>query len=362
MSARPNAFITVPLRRLLWLMLSCSLLSAGVAAQSLESTASIDVSNLDYNGDTNVLAIRYDSKAGGPAEAILDETPFTGLNDDGSPQTLTFTGGASAFVVAPGQRPGLHASVYGSLLNTFYNVDNPPYFDATVDPPVIDENGVPDHFGAYGKAGIVELFSYGGFGASQYRARYYYHIHGYVSGDGFNSALLIFQVGNNPREFASFQPNLPNGEVVADYATLSYPVANGMSHEAKSALSVLYAADTQSVPEGSDITGSFDFSGTVTLDHIVVVDENNNPVSGWTVTAASGMDYDLPIFRSGFDPVAPDEPAMAANGVEICARLQGVQRVGAKLSKRSDSCDGPVGAIREIKFRRVGTSGITARD
>ena len=339
--------------------------SAGVTAQSLESTASIGVSNLDYNGENNLVSIENDTDPGGLAQVMLAPMQFSGLNGAGSSDTLTWSGGAKAFVVVPFERPGLHVEAHASLLNTFYNVDNPPYFDATVNPPIIDPDGVPDNFYAYGKSGITEILSYGGFGASQYYARYIYRIHGHVSGDGFDSAYIVFQVGNNPLEFGMFEPNLPNGEVVAMYSTQRYPVANGMSPEQKSNLYVWYEADTQNVDEGSNITGAFDFSQTVTLDHIEVVDEDNNPVSGWTVTAATGLDYDLPIFRGDFDspplPAALAEKAITDNAVELCARLHRLQKVGNKVM-RTSYCDQPIGTIREIKFHSVEASDANAGD
>lgn len=359
MSARPRMPNCALRHPLLWLLLPCSLVAAGAAAQSLESSASVHVSNLDYNGTYNVLALEYDLDAGGLAVANLAETEFTGLDSNGDTQTMIYAGGARAFVVAPGERPGLHAQVHGSLQNTFYNFDNPPYFDATVDPPQVDPDGIPDYFQVYARAKKVELLSYGGFGAGQYYARYVYRIHGHVSGtgDGANSAFLIFQVGNNPQEYASFHPNLPNGEFAGTYATQRYLVGNGQSHEEKTTFVVSYEADTQSLPEGSDIAGSVDFSETVTLDYIEVVDENDNPVHGWTVDTASGLDYDLPIFRSDFEPVAPEEPAFAKNAAEICARLRRVAHPGATHTRRVSACAGPIGAIREIKLHQLGARG-----
>lgn len=336
--------------------------SGGVSAQSIETNAFIGVSNLEYNGYVYVAGLVYQNNTNGPAEANLAETPFTGLNDSGSSQTLSFSGGVHAYVIAPGQRPGLHVAVNASLLNTFYNSENPPYFDATSEPFVFNPDGVPDNFDASGDVRKVELFSFGGFGTGNLYARYVYRIHGHVSGDGFRGAGIIFQVGNNASEYASFEPNLPNGEIVGTYATHSYPVGNGVTHEQKSTFTVMYGADTQSVPEGSNITGSFDFGETVTLDRIEVVDENNNPVSGWTVTTGSGLDYDLPIFRSDFDPVPPEPEAIASNAEEICARMQRLQPVAPMIMRRTSYCDGPIGAIREIKFRRVGASSTNAQD
>lgn len=330
--------------------------SVGAAAQSLEASVFVGVSNIDYGGDLNILDLGHDQSAGGLAQVELEPTDFTGLNDSGSTDTMTFSGGASAFVIVPGYRPGLHVAAYGSLLNSFYSMENPPYFDASNLPPTVDENGVPDYFAAYGEATMVELLSFGGFGAGQYLASYTYHIHGFMQGDGFNTAVLFYQVGSNPVEIASFGPNLPNGEIVGTYRTQRYVVGNGMSHEQRTTFAVMYQAYSQEMEEGSDIVGTVDFGETVTLDHIDVVDENNNPVYGWTVTAASGLDYDLPIFRSDFEPVAPEPDPIAANAAQICARLHDVQRSMTRVLRRTSLCDQPIGAISEIKFRKVGAN------
>ena len=97
-----------------------------------------------------------------------------------------------------------------------------------------------------------------------------------------------------------------------------------------------------------------------------MVDENNNPVSGWTVTTDSGLDYDLPIFRSDFDsppePAAIAEQAIAPNAVDLCVRLHDVQQHRTVALQRTSFCDQPIGAIREIKFRKVEASVTPATD
>lgn len=197
-------------------------------------------------------------------------------------------------------------------------------------------------------------------------ARYVFHIHGHVQGDGLRRGFLSVQIGSNPAELAFFDPNLPNGEVVAGYATQTYLIVDGMSHEMRATLLVAFEVDTQSVAEGLDITGSSDFSETITLDQIDVVDADNHPVSGWTVTPTSGLNYDLPIFRSDFDPigdpVANAAKAIATNAAQLCAGLRGVEHGASTVRRRTSLCDEPIGAIREIKFRSVAASETSAHD
>ncbi len=349
-----------------WLVgavLACA--NGGVAAQSLESGVFIGVSNLDYGGDMSILALGYDTSSGGLAAAELAATSFSGDSGAGFPETMIFSGGGSAFVVEPGQRPGLHVEAHGSLLNTFYNSENTPYFDATVEPYIVDESGVPDYFYAGGIAKQFDILAYTGIG-TQYGSRYIFRVHGHVQGDGLRRGFLSIQIGSNPPELAFFDPNLPDGEVVASFATQTYPIVDGMSHEMRATLLAAFEVNTQSVAEGLDITGSSDFSNTITLDHIDVVDANNTLVSGWTVTAASGLDYDLPILRSDFDsfgdPVVNAENAIAPNAAELCAGFRGVQLSASKVLRRTSLCDQPIGTIREIKFRQVGASETLTHD
>ncbi|MBN8728139.1 MAG: hypothetical protein J0H15_10635 [Xanthomonadales bacterium] len=353
-------------RRHIAVALSCTigLGAATVRAQSLHSDVSIGVSNLDYGGDQHLRSLVYDTDPdGGLAAADLPVRLFAGLDGSGNAATLAYSASASAWVVAPGLPVGLHVAVQGRLEDTFYNPANPPFFDATVQPPVDNPNGVPDNFYAYGKAGMVELLSYGGFGAGQYYARYIYRIHGHVTGRGFDSAFIVFQVGSHAPEFAWFHPNLPNGEIVATYATNRYLVGNGMSHEQRSDFYVWFGADTQSEPEGSTVAGAFDFGQTITLDRIEVVDEDDNPVYGWTVEAASGLDYDLPLFRSDFDPVQP-EPESRSAGLDmsaVCAKLHRASVNGAVI-RRDSSCDGTPASVREVRFRPVNQGHAAADD
>lgn len=153
---------------LVGVVLACA--NGGVAAQSLESGVFIGVSNLDYGGDMSILALDSDTSPGGLATAELPAMSFSGVNGAGLTETMSFSGGASAFLVAPGQRPGLHVAAHGALLNTFYNAENPPYFDATVEPSTVDESGVPDYFYAGGIAKRVDILAFGGMGAGQYGA------------------------------------------------------------------------------------------------------------------------------------------------------------------------------------------------
>lgn len=105
--------------------------------------------------------------------------------------------------------------------------------------------------------------------------------------------------GNPDESFFAFDPGSYN-EI---WATQSYDI-NGITPQTIHVqFSNQFVVDANDVPEGSTFSGTSDFSSTLTLAQIQVVDANGNEVtSGWTVTAASGTHY----------PTVPEPASFAA--------------------------------------------------
>lgn len=336
------------MKTLPYLLLPLLALPAATSAQSLMTRAGVGVANTEYNGLYHILALAFDeAEAGLAAEAELAPTPFAGLDASGSTQTQTFDGRARGGV----DFGHLRVSASGALRNTFYNPSNPPYWNPTVTPPVVDPEGTPDRYYAYGLSEVTELLAFGGFGVGNYRARHVYYVTGHVQGDGFSSAYVTYQVGMNPIEIETFTPNLANGSYAGYFATQLYPVASFADRHVRTQFYVWYETSTMDWPEGSDVIGNFDFGSTVRLDRIEVFDEDNNEVFGWTVTGASGTNYDFPIFRGDFDGFqeAPEStgPALARG----CSGLYRLEHDG-NAAHRVPLCESSdVGSIREVILR-----------
>jgi hypothetical protein len=104
--------------------------------------------------------------------------------------------------------------------------------------------------------------------------------------------------------------------VSENWATQSYAVNGTTPQSVNVQFSTQFdvALNNGTVPDGSTITGTSDFSDTLTLTNIIVTDANGNPVSGVTVTSSSGTQY----------PVNVPEPAslslMAAAALGLLAR------------------------------------------
>lgn len=291
--------------------LAASLLMSGASAQTLRTVSMVDVANSAYNGHNHTLALAWDSMehefTADSSVSVSGET-FTGLNRYGVMQTMTKSGtSASTAQFRWGGTPALHVAVSGQLSNSLYHPDNPPYFDATVHPPLIDEDGVPDLLSTYGNASFTEILHWGG-SATNYLAFYKFRIHGQVAAGSDGYAVLVVQTAGQAD--AWLLPAGFSGTYDEVWLSRGFPAGLGTAQPMTVTFLTSFTADTQLIPDGANTHGAYDFGSTITLDAIYVADENGHPVDGWTLDTASGSAYetgDLPalesVFADGFEPV-----------------------------------------------------------
>ena len=252
-----------------------------VNAQSLSTLEVVGVSNTSIS--YSVYGLNSNGTSDGSPSSTSAMQSFTGLNGSGSSQTMTFSGSVSASA-AYGQ---LHVDSSGAVTNTYYNANNPVYYNANTN--TVNSAGSPDGLVSLGFADFNDTLQYGGALQAGYQARYIFHITGNNIGYGAAADLSVSIAGNTAENFFDFDP----GNISADWATESYAI-NGTSPQSIAVqFSDQFTAYTDNLADGSKVAGEANFSDTLTLAGIEIVDANGNPVSGVTVTAASGTMYSV---------------------------------------------------------------------
>lgn len=225
----------------------------------------------------------WDGQGGsGPQTTATATHSFTGMDSNGQTQTMTAWGQTinSAYFG--------HLHVYAEMQasNTYYNASNPRYqaVDGT-----IDESGSPDGVCSLGFSGFTDTLHYGGELQAGYRARYIFHVDGTNSGPGC-LADMAFQIqGYSAESFFSFGNGF-NSEI---WATQTYDINGITPQDVSVQFSNQVVFDLPNFADGSSLHGVSDYSSTLTLDHIEVVDGDGNLVSGVTVTSDSGTNYSV---------------------------------------------------------------------
>ena len=221
-----------------------------------------------YHGDNSV-------------SATSTNTSFTGLDGSGNPQTMNFTG--SNWAQANYGIMKCFAS--GTVTNTYNNPSNPIYYDSVND--TYNPAGSPDTLDSLGFAGFNDTLHFGGSLQAGYQARYYWHVEGNNS-DGHAVGDMAFGIqGYSDESFFAFAP----GSYNTNWITQSYAVDGVNPQNMHVFFSNQFVVDTFNETDGSTISGTSDFSSTVTLGGIEMLDANGNQVSGWTVTSDSVTQY-----------------------------------------------------------------------
>lgn len=258
------------------------------AQQSLLEGAYSDIrQSTDSGATTNPGTL---SGGGSPVSASYSGS-FTGMDGSGNTRTMSFSGTASGSA----QYGQLHASASGTVTNTYYNSANPAYvtYNPATGQQTINTAGSPDGFQSYSFASFQDTLQYGGALQSGYQARYIFHLEGTLSGvDAFPT--LGVTIGNNQTQsFTTSQ----TGNLSLDWATTDVPIDGQTPQLITVSFSTSFSLDlsTGSTPDGSNVSGMAQFSDTLTLATIEVVDANGNPVSGVTITSDSGTSYPMAV-------------------------------------------------------------------
>lgn len=248
----------------------------------------------------------FDYSGTGAPLALSASESWTGLDSLDQTQTMTFGGTATA-------QSGfgtLRTSVDATLSNVVYRNGNPAYFDGTPGELPNDE-GVPEYLTGVGTAGFTDRLNYADTSDPLHRAVFRFHIDGTAEGAGVNANLRV-TIGTNP--FEQLDLNLSSGTVDEYWETSAYVIGTSFQQNVQVQFTTRYDAFTGDFSEGADDAGKALFQSTVTLDAVLLYDQNDRLVTGYTVTGDSGTGY-----RS--TPV-PEPTTMAALGLGALGMLR----------------------------------------
>lgn len=259
-------------------------------SSSLNSSVAIGVTN---NGFTNFAietgGASADSSTGQFVQTS-DFRSFDGLNRDGNSDQLTFSGLATAQATY-GQ---VRTSAQGTLTNSFYNSDNPVYYNS--DTGEINPEGTPDRFISFGQGRFVDFLTYSSNSftlTANVTVTFLYQIDGFLTGDaGFFS---IFVQADADSDLISFSSDGGSTQIHEIWSTKPFTIGSDFSiQKTATILSQFDNFSTEFYPDGATVPGSSDFSSTATLVGMSLFAENGDRISDFTVTSLSGTNYPIP--------------------------------------------------------------------
>lgn len=257
-------------------------LAALATAQSRFSNALTAAGNPDY---APLLAYGFDYSSTGASQTLSGSKSWTGLDSSYGTRTMTLQASASASAEYGRLRSGVSAS----LSNTYYNSDNAPYWNGTT----TDDEGSADTFLVAGRVGFSDPLSFGGGAQASYKARYVFFVEGTASGEGVSANLRV-TIGNNPFEYLDV--DLSGGRVAQYWSTDAYTIGSSLNQMANVEFTTRFDATTYdyALADGSTVAGTANFTSTITLARIDVLDANGNLVQGIPIQGASNTIYATP--------------------------------------------------------------------
>jgi hypothetical protein len=250
--------------------LAACLSTSVFAAPSLASYAFLGTSHdLQWPNTTSFVG-QYDP-LGGPVIAS-GSAEFVGPDRNGDERTTTFGGTATANA----SYGMLKTSLTASLTNTFYN-------------PANAGNDIPHIYVGAGQATFSDTLRFvGTFMLPTFKVRYTYFVHGTLTGSAY--ASLGVNIGSDPRDGLFLQSG--DGPQIAQYWSTALHELNPMlTHDLQTNFLSGFQQDTKFLADGSNRSGTAEFSSTITLSNIEVFDQNNNPFYDFTIESGSGTIY-----------------------------------------------------------------------
>jgi hypothetical protein len=252
-----------------------------VPSSSLSASSAVGIDQQGVNGNFDLSS--KSSMDGSAVSASVTNQTYTGMDSTGAPRTLTFSGtnSASASFVT-----GLHVFASGSVTNSYYNPANTPAVDTSDN---YNPAGSPTSFYSLGVAGFTDTLQFGGALQAGYQARYLFHVHGTNTDNfPFTGADMSFGITGNPDE-SFFATNVGLNDTI--WATQTYQI-NGITPQAVHVdFSAQFVMNTFDHADGDNVSGTSDFSATLGLPQLEILDAAGNPVTGVTVTGASGTTF-----------------------------------------------------------------------
>jgi len=239
----------------------------------------VGIYNFGENGNLDLVSEYHDD--GSQTSVTLTNQTFTGLDGNNVTRTTTFNGSNQARA----EFGRLHLYASGTVFNNYYNAANPKAEDGGV----LHPEGSPDGYYSLGFAVFNDILHFGGSLQAGYKARYIFFAEGDNIGEGSVADLGVGIAGNPDESFFAFEP----GPVATYWVTQSYNIDGITPQSIHVQFSNQFTANCNDHPDGATISGTSDFSSTLTLVAIQVVNAQGNPVGGVTVTSDSETVYPL---------------------------------------------------------------------
>lgn len=230
------------------------------------------------NGNGAFTGVEGNGGANDASNPFRTSKSFTGLNSQGVRNTMTVSGSA----YSSSSYGSIHIYGAGTVTNPYYNATNAPYYDGSGDP---NPMGSPDQIAIHGNAGWGDTLTYTGLQGTGYLVNYYFRLEGTVSGDTEAGLNFSTSATNAP----SYNPRTRNGNEL--WITPDYRVDWGVPFDINVDFFAGLTTYVSQRAEGATISGSADYSHTLTLAGIVVKDATGKPVTGWSVGSAAGASY-----------------------------------------------------------------------
>ncbi len=263
--------------------LCLSVLALGVGSQALASHSTlgesvVGVTNSQISG--YIGALGFDYRDDGSVATANSTSSYTGMNQNGDMQTMTFSG----TTVSQSSYGGMHVNTVGSLTNNYYNAGNPIYWDST--DSSYHDGGSPDGFASLGFAIFNDTLQYGGALEAGYKARYIFHIDGSNTGSG---ALADLGVSVDGKDSLFFDDNLGNTNTT--WATDDFDVNGITPQNINVQFSTQVVFNCADISDGANLDGQSNFGATATLVDIELVKPDGSYATGWTLSSESGTVY-----------------------------------------------------------------------
>jgi hypothetical protein len=253
-----------------------------VSTHSVNSSAFVGASNTEFSPYSIPNIDGNYSTVGAPVNASGSQS-FGGSNSNGDFDTMTFSG--TGFASA--QYGQLKTSASGELENAFYNSDNPWYWNSNTNE--LNEDGTPDVFISAGQATFNDTFTYSNYGPAV-TVNFFYQVSGTFTGEEVYHSLYVSNDGDSDYIYLdTFQGNSFN----QTWVTKNFSIGDGVLDHSTNSLSS-FLVQPEFYPDGSLISGTANFSSTITLTGMELRDANGALVNGWSMSSASGTVYPVP--------------------------------------------------------------------
>ncbi len=234
-------------------------LSTGLAySQFRFSDVGINASNTDFRRNDGSLSfpnVEQYVNNGGVTEQHTMSAEFDGNDTNGNAATMRISGTA----LAQGDYGLLRTSASATLENSFYNVNNDPYYNSQTNQFT---GRTPDIMNLYGYAGWSDRIRVGST-ATNYYSTWIFHVSGNNSGSK-EFTYLQTKVGNNASENFYYGTN----GAISETVRVSRYIVGGVNENVDFSLFSTFQPRTQFLANGQTVSGASLFGSTVTLDAV----------------------------------------------------------------------------------------------